>query len=322
MVIVDRIDGPNRQLIGSDVEVHHLSGNHLSRSWRLRKLLRRWRAEVLFARLGLCPLIAVLASLGASADWRTIISYHNPFDPNTSRGVRLTWWSVFALSRFSSATFGVSNDIRDELVRYGALPERCRVIYNPIDLKWVNESDLAPLPSMLPENRRYILSVGRLVTQKGFHDLIEAFKLVAPQVDVDLVIAGEGPLELALRSAVSAAGLSDRVHFTGYVENPFPMYRNAALFVLASHWEGFGNVIVEALSCGAPVVCTDCPGGPKDILDNGRFGVLVPVHDPVMLSSAIVTELGRVHDREKSISRAYDFRLDAVADQYELITNL
>ena len=102
----------------------------------------------------------------------------------------------------------------------------------------------------------------------------------------------------------------------GFVTDPYPWFRSADLFVLSSQWEGFGNVIVEALECGVPVVSTDCPSGPSEILDNGIYGRLVPVGDAAMLSAAIIQSLDDKYDRELLISRAKYFSVRNVSDQY------
>jgi glycosyltransferase involved in cell wall biosynthesis len=109
-------------------------------------------------------------------------------------------------------------------------------------------------------------------------------------------------------------GISDRVTFTGHVENPYPFMRQADLFVLSSAWEGFGNVLVEAMATGTPVISTDCPHGPREILEDGKWGVLVPPADPDALAAAMLQVLrgGGTDARE----RADDFTVEAAADQY------
>lgn len=316
IILVDRETGPNRDLLDRTVEVRTIEGSYAARIRVLRRILRDWRADAVFARLGLCPLIAVIAALGAKGAWKTIISYHNPYDPKTSRGVRLTWWGIAVLSRLSHATFGVSNDIGEQLQRFGAQLERCHVIHNPVDLDWVAARKDDPLPAGFPLERPFLLSVGRLVPQKGFGDLIAAFALIAPETQVDLVILGEGPLEAELRSMVAEMGLTGRVHLAGYLANPFPAYKAARAFVLASHWEGFGNVIVEALACGTHVIATNCPGGPKDILNHGRFGILVPPRDAKALAAAKLRVLETEPDPDANLARARDFELSAVAAKY------
>jgi len=321
LLVVDRDTGPNRALLDPSIEVAVLPRGYLARIRSLRARLIAWRADAVFARLGLCPIIATLAQ-GLRPRWRTVISYHNPYEPDTYLGVKLSWWLIAVLSRLTAASFGVSQDIADQLVRYGARRDRTHVIHNPVALDWVRGRMSDPVARALPTRRPYLISVGRLVPQKGYRDLIAAFALIADEVEEDLVILGEGPLETELRAQIAAAGLGERVHLAGYATNPFPYYAGARLFVLASHWEGFGNVIVEALACGTPVVATRCPGGPKDILDGGAYGALVPVGDPAALAQAILQSLAEPSDPEQLTRRAQDFDLPKVAATYARIISV
>ena len=115
---------------------------------------------------------------------------------------------------------------------------------------------------------------------------------------------------------VTELGLQKRVSLPGFTRDPYPWFRSADLFVLSSRWEGFGNVIVEALECGVPVVSTNCPSGPDEILEDGRYGKLVPVQDPVALANAMVQSLNEVHDREALMRRAQDFSVRKISDEY------
>ncbi|PZX09854.1 glycosyltransferase [Celeribacter halophilus] len=320
LIIVERDSGPNKAFLEPAVETRVLPSGYLSRMRALRKTLSDWNADVVFARLGLCPIFATLIGLTGTR-WKTIISYHNPYDPDTYLGVRLTWWGIAILSRLTFATFGVSQDIVNQLKAYGAKPRRCHVIHNPVNIDWVlANKDALPEPP-LPSKRPYIVSVGRLVPQKGYPDLIAAYGMIADQIKEDLVILGEGPLEAHLRKQITEAGLSNRVHLLGYAQNPFPFYANARQFILASHWEGFGNVLVESLACGTSVVSTDCPGGPKDILQSGEFGTLVPLGDIPALAAAIESGVRSPQDREKCFARAQDFKLPKIATLYVELAN-
>lgn len=313
LVIVDRETGPNRALLEDSVDVVVLGSGYRAHVSGLRRNLSDWRADVVFARLGLCPIIATLA---APRGCKVIISYHNPYDPKTSLGVRLSWRGVALLSRLSHATFGVSGDITTQLKRFGARSSRCHTIPNPAAIEWIDARKTAPLPEAFPTSRPFLLAVGRFVPQKGYPNLIAAYARIANDIEQDLVILGEGPLEQELRAQVAAAGLEDRIHFAGYAENPFPIYAAARLFVLASQFEGFGNVIVEALACGTPVVATNCPGGPKDILDHGKYGTLVPVGDPPALATAIVAALATSANPQANMARASDYALTHITDRY------
>lgn len=161
---------------------------------------------------------------------------------------------------------------------------------------------------------RRILTVGRFKPQKNHKLLIQAFKKLLRTTDAELMIVGMGSLEAETAAFARKEGLADRVLFPGHFEDVAPFYKAADLFVLSSDYEGFGNVIVEALAFGLPVVSTDCHSGPAEILDRGVYGTLVPVGDADALAEGMAEALGRDHDNETYIRRAADFSPRAAAD--------
>lgn len=161
-----------------------------------------------------------------------------------------------------------------------------------------------------------MLAVGSFKTQKNFPLLIRAFAQLPQSLKAKLIILGEGVLRPELEMLIQELGLQERVALPGFALDPSCWYRSADLFVLSSNWEGFGNVIVEALECGMPVVSTDCPSGPAEILANGRYGQLVPVGDATALAAAIQASLLEAHDHEALRRRAQDFAVPKIAEQY------
>jgi glycosyltransferase involved in cell wall biosynthesis len=163
-----------------------------------------------------------------------------------------------------------------------------------------------------------IVAMGRLVDQKDFHTLIRAFNELAEDLPRTMLdIYGEGPQRAALEKLIDDSRYSGRIHLMGYTPNPLKALSEADLFVLSSKHEGFGNVIVEALGCGVPVVSTDCPHGPAEILENGTFGSLVPVGDPIGLAEAIRSELARRRDPALLWLRSRQFSVEAGAAAYK-----
>jgi len=169
-------------------------------------------------------------------------------------------------------------------------PERLSVVYNPIDLERIQAQKEDPLPdwAAFMRTRPTVLGLGRLTEQKGFDTLIRAHaRLVQQGVAHDLIIAGEGEQQDTLEHLIKELGVQGSVHLPGYLPNPYPLLGAASAFALSSRWEGLGGVIVEAMACGTPVVATNCPSGPGEILEGGWSGLLVPVDDVPALAEAL-----------------------------------
>ena len=192
------------------------------------------------------------------------------------------------------------------------------VIPNPVE-----RYACRPLPGR-SHAPKYILSAGRLDHQKGFDVLLKGFASeVAPYSSIELWIAGDGLLRESLRLQTESLGLVNRVRFLGQTECLPALMAGATAFVLASRYEGFPNVLLEALSCGAPVVATDCASGPREILVDGEFGLLVPPEDPVALGAAIQRLISDTSLAEKFACKAPQatirYALPAIADSWEVL---
>lgn len=223
---------------------------------------------------------------------------------------------------------GVSDGIADDLVSFLNLkPGSVTVINNPAltdeVLARAEEPSGHPWLDDPVMASRTVISVGRLDRQKDFPTLIRAFeRLRSEGMDLRLVIVGEGKERPHLEALVTELGLEDRISLPGFSTNPWAFMKRAALFVSSSAWEGFGNVHVEALGCGCPVVSTDSPSGPADILDNGRFGPLVPIGDVDALAQAMRKTLERPLPADTLKARAMDFHVDKVIEHYRTLMQL
>jgi glycosyltransferase involved in cell wall biosynthesis len=184
---------------------------------------------------------------------------------------------VVALSR------GVAEDLRRQIPGIAA---KTSVVYNAGMDPDLEPRAAEPLPEPRP-SAPLIVACGRLVAQKDFATLLSALARLETRPAPVLWLLGEGPLEGELQAHARALGVAERVRFLGFRDNPFPFMAAADVFALSSRWEGFANVLVEALACGTPVVASDCPYGPREILDGGRHGTLVKVGDPADLARAL-----------------------------------
>jgi glycosyltransferase involved in cell wall biosynthesis len=210
----------------------------------------------------------------------------------------------------ADAVVAVSNGVAQDLKKNAGLsPSLLRVIPNPVITPELISKAQEPLdhPWFKEGAEPVLLGVGRLTRQKDFPTLLRAFALVRKNRSCHLMILGEGRNRAALKTISAGLGIRDDVAMPGFMENPYPYMNKAALFVLSSRWEGSPNVLTEALALGTPVVSTDCPSGPKEILDHGRFGPLVPMGEPDAMAHAILTTLDAPLEKSllKSAVRAY-----------------
>lgn len=196
--------------------------------------------------------------------------------------------------RFADGIVAVSTGVANDLAQTAKVPrDRITVIYNPVLTPEFYRKLAEPVSDFYPrdQERPVIISVGRLAVSKDFAVLIRAFAEVRKTVSCRLLILGEGDQRAALERLIAELDLRGDVLLPGYVANPYAHIARAKLFVLSSAYEAFGNVLVESLAAGTPVVATDCPTGPREILQNGRFGELVQVGNTEALAKAMVRGL-------------------------------
>ncbi len=221
--------------------------------------------------------------------------------------------------RAADAIVAVSQGIAGELHDFLHIPrERTSVIYNPIVTDSLTRMADEPLehPWFQADQPPVIVAVGRLDPHKDFPTLLRAFALVRGKQPVRLVIIGEGWQRAQLQQLADELQISEHLQMPGFTANPFPYMRRAALLALSSRLEGFGNVLVEALACGTPVVATDCPHGPREILQGGRFGPLVPIGDHETLAAAIASTLTNPLPSRALKDRALDFSAEEISYRY------
>jgi glycosyltransferase involved in cell wall biosynthesis len=202
--------------------------------------------------------------------------------------------------------------------RLGLDPSRMRVIHNPIDLARIRRASLEP-PVAAPE-RPYLITVGRLEHQKAHDVLLRSFAASRAAQGHDLVIVGRGSLEDRTRALAAELGLADRVHFTGFVANPWALVARAKLFLLPSRWEGFPSVVAEALACGTPALVTRCDFGPSEVVEHGHSGWVADVDDVDGFTAAIDELMGNPALRQRfaanGLERAEEFDIDLMVERY------
>ena len=295
-VVLVRAEGPHLAAVEAIVPVVDLHVSATRHSLLpLARYLRRSRPDVLVAALGHANIMAVPARKFARVETAVVVTQHLRV-PTRSSSLEDRLWSGLRARFYPSADaiVAVSRDMAEGLARSLGVPrDRIDVIANP-----VITSDLARLGGVPPEHPwfapgepRVLLGIGRLDRQKDFPTLIRAFAQLRRQRLVRLLILGEGPDRQALESLVRELDIADDVALPGFVSNPYAYLSRAAAFVLSSIYEGLPTVIIEALALGTPVVSTDCPSGPREILEGGRLGRLVPIQNPDALAVAIAQTL-------------------------------
>lgn len=286
----------------------------------LQLYLRTSQAGALLAAMWPLTTIAPLAARSAGYKGRVVISEHAPQSLSyADRGAlhnTLMKATMRVGYRLADARVGVSSGVADDMARLSGMDRsRFNVVHNPAATGQVVEAGYAVPPALAGRGGPILLTVGTLKAVKRHDLLVRAFAKL-PRTDATLCILGEGQERASLETLIGSLGLQDRVLLAGYQADPAPWYAHTDLFVLSSDYEGFGNVIVEALEHGLPVVSTNCPTGPHEILEDGKYGTLVPVGDVGALARAMDEALSGNHDREQLKRRARDFSVDKAADAY------
>lgn len=239
-----------------------------------------------------------------------------------SRGVFERWLqrtSIGKLYRFSQRVLVPSQGVADDLSRYTGLPaEKIRVVPSPgIPDDLFNRILQCPAHPWFREREMpVILSAGELGVRKDFATLLRAFAMLRARRPCRLVIIGRGKQRDQLLELADTLGISEDVDLPGFAENPYMYMAHADLFAFTSRWEGLGLVLVESLALGTPVVSTDCPSGPAEILQQGRFGQLVPVGDAGAMARAMEAALDEPGSREFLQQAARPYTVSAATDAY------
>jgi glycosyltransferase involved in cell wall biosynthesis len=320
--LVASAEGPFRRDVGDSVRLVDFNSPRVVRCLpRLIAYLRRERPQILFSALDHANLTAIWASRLANCGTQTLISVHSLLLQGERPSLRQR--IVHRATRFfypmADTIVTVSEDAARQLAAVAKLPiERIRVVHNPVltpELSGMKGRE-PDHPWLAAKSVPVVLAVGRLVESKNFASLIEAFARVRAKRLCRLVIIGEGPRRQELHALASRLGVHDDVSLPGFMANPYACMANADVFVMCSRWESFGNVLVEAMFCGCPVIGANCPGGTREILGDGRFGELIEVDNLSALADAIQHVLDHPEPRSDARARANDFTVEAVCRAY------
>jgi glycosyltransferase involved in cell wall biosynthesis len=323
-ILVLREEGPLRSMVDSAVRVVAVPRRQIRYAIiDLRRIIRTLAPDVVVSSgipsLNLATLVAV-RTLPSSRRPKLVLregavpsmARHDP-----SRSNRIAYRILRHTYRHADCITTLTDGARRDVARTFSVPEsKISVMGTNAVLPVTIEKWIAQWDGDHGRECDLIVCVGRLSAEKDQHTLLRAMTLLPPDRRWRLAIIGEGPDRATLEAFVRVNGLSQRVIFTGQVADPFAWMRKARVAVCSSLYEGLGNTIIEALACGTPVVCTDCPYGPREILQDGRYGTLTPVGDPVAMAAAIVATLDSTPDRRLLMRRSLDYTVERAAARF------
>lgn len=324
-LVLVRATGQYLSLLSPQVRIVELGAKRLRGTvWPLASYLRSTRPSAMMANMWPLTVVATAARLLSRVKTRTVVVEHTGWSHALLASESYSKWKVRLSMRWllplADHIVTVSEGAADDLARFSRVDRRrIEWIYNPL----VGPEDKL-LPNVATQLTRWcdgdhkkLISVGALKEVKDYATLLAAVAILRRSLDVRLLILGEGDCRAALEQLSRELALTDSVLMPGAVLRPDAYVRLADLHVLSSRCEGFGNVLVEALAVGTPVVSTDCPFGPREILADGVYGRLVPVGNATALAAGIADALSAPHDRAALVKRAQHFSVEAAVDRYE-----
>jgi glycosyltransferase involved in cell wall biosynthesis len=323
--VLPQAKGPYLPQLPDKVEIVDLeTRSPLTLVHRLARFLRRRRPSLLFAAQHHTIVAAVLARRLAASRVPLVAVQHNTLSEvcRNSR-YRLTRWFIPTALRMllpQAETVGaVSEGVARDLASTTGLPlSRVTVLYNPVVQQGLAERAAVPTghPWLDSKDAPIVLGVGSLIERKDFPTLIHAFAHLTRGRRARLVVLGEGPERPRLERLIGELGLGAIVSLPGFATNPLAYMAKADVLALSSRVEGLPTVIVEALACGAPIVATNCPHGPAELLGDGTYGRLVPVGDAEAFGDALAATLSEPRDPERQRQRAAEFSVERAVERY------
>jgi len=319
-VVTVRAEGPLRQMVPPEASVQVLGVDHVAFSVpALVGYLRRRKPDAVISAISHTNMACVAACRLVRPRVPLMVTHHNHLSTAAGHAVarRDRWMPRFIRRSYPLADriVAVSEGVADDLARTARLPRSTiEVAYNPVLFPQLTAAAEAPPshPWATEKDGPLLLGVGRLHQQKDFATLLRALALLPEQFR--LIILGEGDERQRLERLAEDLGVAHRVAMPGFVDNPYPYYRCADVFVLSSRWEGLPTALIEALAFDGAIVSTDCESGPREILAGGRWGRLVPPGDPEALAAAVeAAHVDPPLDRSQAMTR---FSLAAVTDRY------
>lgn len=327
VVYVVNKSGPYKKEVPANISVVDLNASYGVKSifFKIRNILKENELDALISTQEHVNAVVGFASIGLKI--RPQIIFREANTPTQRNYSLFRKWSYKYAYMFADKYVAVSNGVKKDIIQhYGLNSKDVRTIYNPVvdeSLFKLKEEQVDDLWFQEKDKHPVIVGMGRVVPQKGFEDLIEALAHVRKNIPARLMIFGNTDADpkyfTMLKEGIKNLGLEDHVRFRGFVDNPFKFLKNASLFVLSSKYEGLPGVLIQALACGCPVVSTDCPSGPREILKNGEYGKLVEVAKPKKLARSIVDTLKEPNQLDELEKRGKFFSINNAVSSYNSI---
>jgi glycosyltransferase involved in cell wall biosynthesis len=323
MVLVKR-RGPYQKELHEGINVVAFNINRTYKSiFNFLKYLIANRPKAIISTLPHINIIAVIINLLLFKKTKVLVREASPLGNYLSVNyplIRIAALIAPFIYLFADKCVAISVGLKNELQKRMLFSKgKVICIYNPVINDKVEKFKKNEKVNTLPYFKKkvqVIISVGRLEHVKDFQTLIKAFSIIRNEINSKLIIVGEGSLENILKIQVNSLGLNHNVLFVGFVDNLYEYLQSSDLFVLSSKYEGFGNVLVEALFSDLPIVSTDCPYGPSEILENGKYGCLVPVGDYKSMAEECISILNGEKKFTGLRERALEFHVNKIAKDY------
>lgn len=322
LLLVEK-SGPYLDELSNRINIIDLGRRRLLTSFPdLIKYLVTSKPDALLSALEDSNLIAILSCLFSRIPVRLVVTVHNHISIESLRSPsikrKVAPFLIRCLYRFADRVIAVSEGVKKDIIDIGVPGTLVSTIYNPIltsDLR-SQLQQRAPHPWLCTEDTPVLIGVGRLHPQKNFPLLIRAFHEARKSRPMKLIILGEGPERIKLEQLIEQLDIREHVLLPGFVRNPVAWIHYASIMILTSSWEGFGNVLVEAMAAGTQIISTRCKSGPEEVLGNGKYGRLVPVGDLMSLVKAIDDTFINPTSTDALLERAEDFEVKCILDQY------
>ena len=329
-VIIDRpVNGKYKDeyydFLREDIIVHNLNIRILKRNYakivlKISKTIKSVKPDIVMSTMLRSNIMLTSAVKIGRHKCKIVLRESNNRSATTKKWIEKEA-ITFIYGKVADMTVALSKGVKKDLCEhFGVKSKKIQVIYNPIDLEGITQ--LAKEDVKLQGNN-IIVTAGRFHKQKNYPIMIKALSLLKESIDFHMYILGKGELENEIKQQICDEGLMDRVTMVGFQANPYKFFSRSKVFVLTSDWEGFGHVIVEAMTCGTAVISTDCPYGPNEIITNHENGILVPIGDYRKLSQEIGALLLDDSKRKRIIEngkkRAQDFSMKRIVREYETL---